>query len=157
MSGPIQQPPRTARWVRVLLALSLALNLLVLGAVGGALTMRGKWQGHARVAGFSGGPLTRALVPEDRRRIGQEIRAAYDTGALPRVDRAAALEALVADLRAVPFDPQAVAAELDDRQIRLEAHFRMAQRLLLDRLTQMTDAERAAFADRLVKGRKSRH
>lgn len=157
MSEPLTKAPRTARWMRIALAVSLALNLLVLGAVGGAMTMRGKWQGHERGAGFSGGPLTHALVPEDRREIGRQMRAAYDTGQLPRSDRAAALDGLVAHLRAVPFDPQAVADDLAARQTGMEAHFQLAQRLLLERLTRMTDAERTAFADRLLKRKARRH
>lgn len=156
MSGSEAMPPRGARWMRIALAASLALNLLVVGVVGGALLMRGKWQGHERQVAFSGGMLTRALDPDDRREIGRRMRAAYDAGELPRGDRRAALEDLVADLRAVPFDPGAVAEGLAQRQARMEAHFQLGQRLLLERLTQMTDAERAAFAERLTARRSDR-
>jgi uncharacterized membrane protein len=80
------------------------------------------------------------------------MREAYQTGALTRTDRQAMLSALVADLRAVPFDPQAVAERLAQRHAEMEARTAMVRRLLLERLGQMTDAERAAFADRLAQG-----
>ena len=42
MTETLEPPkPRTPKWVRVLLALSLALNLLIIGLVGGAMVRFG--------------------------------------------------------------------------------------------------------------------
>lgn len=153
-SGPVA--PRGMRWMRIALAVSLALNLLVLGAAGGALTMRGKWHGEERRSTHSVGMLGRALDPADRRVIRQGMRAAHEQGELARVNHRAELEGLVADLRAVPFDPQPVAERLAQRRAEMDARYEVGQRLLLERIAAMTDAERAAFADRLAEADKAR-
>jgi hypothetical protein len=143
-------PVRMKPWLRVLLAVSLALNLIVVGLVGGALVMRERWHAHhppqaTRIIG----PLTRALEPADKRAIGREIRAAYHA----RSDRArptADLEGLLADLRRDPFEAEAVAAHLRMQRARLSDRLELGQRLLLERLEQMSAAERAAYADRVA-------
>lgn len=138
---------RTPRWVKVVLFLSLALNLAVVGAVG-AMGMR---HGKSMHGGAYGGPLTRALDAEDRRAIGQGLRAQFPRrDARAARDWAAQNDALLTALRAVPFDPAPVARLLDERQDRIGARLDLGQRLLLERLTAMPDARRAAYADRLA-------
>jgi len=143
-----QSTPKTnrmRRWMRVLLVVSLALNLLVIGAVGGAMFMRGKWKPSGAHRGAHGGPLTRALSPEDRHAIGQKMREAHNQARPSPAEH----QRLVADIKAVPFDPEAVAARLRKHRAAMLDQFELGQRLLIERLSAMTDAERAAFADRL--------
>ena len=99
--------PRDGRLIRILLVASLALNLLVVGlAAGWALRHAGG--AHPSRLDMAGGPLTRALSTEDRHRIGQQMRAAWRAADDGRGDLRDSYDALLADLRAVPFDPAVV-------------------------------------------------
>ena len=137
-------------WTRVLLVASLVLNLLVLGAVGGAL-----WHGgphhddRTGRHGRAGGPLTRSLSAEDRHAILKQMRAARGQRGEARARLDAAMTALVADLRARPFDRDSAARHLAEQRSFLSERIARGQTLLLDRLANMTDAEREAYADRL--------
>lgn len=155
MSDPVTDTRRPARWMRPALVVSLALNLLILGAIGGALLLRGHGPGHDWHGGFAGGPITRALSDEDRRAIGRQMRRAYAEGTLP--GREADFDALLAAIRAQPFDRDALARAMAARRAAMRAHLDLGQRLLLDRLSDMSDAERADFAARLAAQRQRRH
>ncbi|MDT8326341.1 MAG: periplasmic heavy metal sensor [Roseovarius sp.] len=137
--------------MRGLFVVSLALNLLVIGGLGSwALRHGGMHVGHhpSRLD-MAGGPLTRALSDEDRREIGEKMRGAYRDGGRTRAAQHAGFDALVADLRAVPFDPASVAARMSEQREGFRDRLELGQRLLLDHLATMSDAERAAYADRL--------
>lgn len=144
-------PTRLGPWVRGLLVVSLAFNLLVVGVIGSWALRHGGTHGghHPSRLDMAGGPLTRALNDEDRREIGEKMRGAYRNGGRTRAAQRAGFDALVADLRAVPFDPATVAARMSEQREGFRERFEMGQRLLLDHLATMSDAERAAYADRL--------
>lgn len=139
-----------SRGLRVLLFASLALNLLVVGlAIGAGLAMR-----HAVLPGAPGfdrpgGLLAAALSREDRRAIG---RALFRTGALrrPGPDEIRAEYAPVIEaLKAVPYDGAAVRAAIDHQLAAAGARAELGRDMLLERLSAMSDAERAAYAERL--------
>jgi len=138
----------TGRLMRVLLAVSLAVNLLVFGAIGTAYFTWGHGA-HPHNARGIGGPLTRALDREDRRAIGREMRRAFRAGGHGGARKRPDFKALIADLRASPFDPDKVEARLTLHRAILGERMEMGQRLLLERLAGMSDAERADFADRV--------
>lgn len=145
-----QTPPRR-RWLGIALTLSLALNLVIIGAIGGGLIMRDKW-GHGPRAGHeavAGGPLSRALEPDDRRKLGRELRRMRRDRGVTREARRAAVATLLDALRAVPFDAQAAAAQLAASRDGLARDAADAHALLIRHLAGMTDAQRAAFADRV--------
>lgn len=151
MAGQQDSTGRTKPWVRALLVASLAINLAVAGlAAGWALRHGGDHAGHhpARLD-MAAGPLTRALSEEDRREIGRAMRQAWRT----RTDSAPGIgesfDALVADLRAVPFNVDRVATQMRAQRDGFAARFEMGQEVLMTHLAGMTDAERAAYADRL--------
>lgn len=148
---------RTCGWVKILLVVSLGLNLLVAGALAGAVFSGGKWfhKGPPRLEKM-GGPLTRALSEEDRQAIGRKIRQSYRDGSFSRDRHREAFDGLIADLRATPFDPGAVEARLARIQDVFRERLSFGQALLIERLTEMDDAERAAYADRLVERRERR-
>lgn len=149
---------RPRPWVRILLIVSLAFNLLVLGLIGGALLSGGKWRHHHPPRLEAGGPLTRALSHEDRRAIGRKMRQAYrDGGIEARNHRQKVFGELVAAVEAVPFDPDTVRQRMADLNAMFRDRFELGQKLLIDRLSEMNDAERAAYADRLREGMKRRH
>lgn len=150
--------PATARGLRIALIVSLALNLLVVGAVGGAMLSGDRWhhRGPPRMQAM-GGPLTRALDPGDRRALAREMHAAHRDRGWSHERMREELAGLAADLRATPFDPGAVGARLARMQQRFQERIDRGQALLVARLAEMDDAERAAYADRLESELQRRH
>lgn len=151
MSQPSQDKPSGMRnWMRVVLIVSLALNLLMIGAIGGAVLKHGKWRGHhASRLHMVGGPMTRALDNDDRRAIGRKMREAYREGGSGREERQEYMRGLIEDLKAVPFDPAAVKTRMESARSVFRERLDVGQAVLLDHLASMDDAERAAYADRL--------
>lgn len=154
MQTPDQKSnPGMRPWLRVVFGLSLALNLMVVGVVvGSALKWGGKDRGHGARVEQMGGPLTRALSHRDRREIGREMRKEFGKDRGAQSERRAALEALVADLRAERFDREAVAGHLARQRAILNDRMAFGQGLMLARIEQMSAEDRAAFADRLEQG-----
>lgn len=144
MTDPVSPQPKTARWVRITLILSLSLNLLIVGlAVGTAVTYRAGKGDMGR-----GGPLTAALTVEDRQALNQDLRRELRPLLARREARARAQE-LLGLLRQSPFDAVAF-VDLQNRQLGAEQQRReVGQAKLVERVIAMTDAERAAYADRL--------
>jgi uncharacterized membrane protein len=139
---------RDGRLMRSLLVASLALNLLVVGlAAGWALRHAGG--AHPSRLDMAGGPLTRALSTEDRHEIGQQMRAAWREADDGRGDLRDSYDALLADLRAVPFDPARVSARMRQHRERFAVRFEMGQEVLVTHLAAMSPADRRAYADRL--------
>jgi hypothetical protein len=66
------------------------------------------------------------------------------------------LAALLATLRAVPFDPVAAEAAMSTISRRATERLDLGRDLIADRILAMSDAERLAFADRLERGLKRR-
>jgi len=149
---------RTGKGVRIALIVSLALNLLVVGVIGGAMLSGDRWQhrGPPRMQAM-GGPLTRALAPDDRRALAREMRAAHHDRAWSRQRLREDFTGLVADLQATPFDPQAVEARLARIQDGVDERIGKGQAMLVARLARMDDAERAAYAERLQVELQRRH
>lgn len=145
-----QTSPDTRRWMRILLVVSLAVNLAVVGVLAGwALRHTGDHRHHPSRLDMAGGPLTRALSDADRREIGQRMRQVWRETRAGRPDMGTGFDALVSDLRAVPFDPAQVARRLQQHREGFATRFAMGQEVLLDHLAAMSDADRAAYADRL--------
>ncbi len=141
------------RWVRVGLALSLALNLLVLGLVLGAAFSPGRgWdRGGGRSAGrdVGLGPVMAALSDEDRSAVRDNLRASAGPLGRNREELRARFEALLATLRAEPFDRARAAGLLAAQRGAAVARQEIGEAAVLDRLVAMSAADRAAFADRL--------
>lgn len=142
-----QDKPGPGRWMRVLLVVSLAVNLAVVGVVAGWALRHGGH--HPSRLDMAGGPLTRALNDEDRRAIGQRMREVWRERGGNRAGIRSSFDALVVDLRAVPFDPDRVAERMREQREGFAARFEMGQDVLISHLAAMSDADRAAYADRL--------
>lgn len=148
---------RAFKWV---LGLSLALNLLVIGAIAGAALRYGGDRG-AGVKGppgihSYGAPFVRALPREARRAFHRELRS---RGGLPsRADRRAVYDEMALLLRQDPFEPEAIRDLLARQQQVAQGVQQQAHEAWLALVTRMTPAERAAVAERLQDSlRKRRH
>lgn len=151
MTDPAAPPaPRPKRWVKWLLIASLALNLLLIGAgVGGVLRA---W----RMAGDAGQQpqaelmlLWRALPDADRRALRDlDVAGRPDRGQV-RARIAADIAAVQALLVAEPFDRAALEARLIAVRARSSERADLVLARMLDRISAMPAADRAALADRL--------
>lgn len=148
--GP-DAPARPGRWLRIALVLSLMLNLLVLGAfVGRALRPDPFGPRAVVLRDLSFGPYTDALSPADR----DALRADFARRA-PGLREALRLHregqaAVLAALRAEPFDPAALDAALAEQARRLTERAAAARAVLVARIAAMPPEARAAYADRLA-------
>lgn len=148
-----QNQNRMRPGLRFLLVGSLAINLIVVGLLAGATV--GNKQAGTRGAptGIGGdimGAFSQALSRQERREIGRNIRdfqRGQGEGRLrPRQELDAALEAL----RAQPFDPEPLALFLATQAEQSAERREISQQLWLKFVSDMSDAERAAYADRVV-------
>lgn len=141
---------RRTPWMRGLLIASLALNILILGLAAGWMIRHGVPHGpRASPMEMAAGPLTRALSEADRREIGRRIRQIARENGGHRAEMRASFDALVRDLRAVPFDPEQMTATLSAQRRGFQERFEIAQQVLITHLAGMSDAERADYADRV--------
>jgi len=149
-----EEKKKTGRsWMKIVLILSLALNFLVVGAlVGsrfGAKSDRGA-DFRGQIA-FAVGPYGRALSKEDRRVLGQALRARSSEFRKSRQEMRTLGAQVATALREEPFEPAKVASLLE-QQIGLGRGLQnTGQALLVERLVAMSAEERAAYADRLEK------
>lgn len=146
---------RTPAWLRIVLFVSLALNLLVVGIVAGH-ALRDEPRGRVPRVDRIGGPMTFALSEEDRREIGHALRRYYRENRPSRQEIEAQYRGVIDVLRADPFEPQLVEQAFARQRAASTERMEIGQTLLMERLTSMTSDERKAFADRLEEGLKRR-
>lgn len=150
--------PKSGRGVKIVLALSLALNLAVAGVFAGAAFRAHGDDGTGRrtVRDVNFSPFTEALTRDQRRamlgRLSQGGTGLRDMRAQMRSD----LDDVVAALRATPFDPAAVEAAFARQGARLSTRADVGRQALVGLLLSMSDGERAAFVARLEETR-ARH
>ncbi len=149
MSDASQSPtPRSTRlvpiWVKVLLAVSLALNLAIAGFVGGSIM---RVQNEARQEGPGAGfAFIKALEREDRRVTLRDMRDA--SRAARRVSRQEMAEILEV-MRADELDQDKLRALLDNQVARIgDVQLRISASVF-DLVTGMTPEARKAYADRV--------
>ncbi len=149
--------PRTGRGVRIALILSLTLNLLVVGIVGGSILAHGWRDDPRRVRDVGFGPYTEALSPEDRKVLLDGFMKSAPDFRKQREEARADMTRLAAAIRAEPFDRAAVEAIMDDQVARIRGRMQLGRSLLLDRLETMGADGRNALADRMESMRLRRH
>lgn len=144
------QATRLPGWVRVVLILSLAGNLAVLGIVAGFALRHPMAHGpglNLPVEGFRG--LHRAMPEADQAALARDIRARRDDIRAGRRRLAEARSDFIEALRADPFDTATVDAVFAD-QARFWIDFSDdAREILVARIAEMTPEARAQFADAL--------
>lgn len=134
--------PRKKRWLPIVLAVSLALNLAVVAAVSGAAWRhKADEKGSPRARGSE--PIyMQALSRETRKQMRQAFRS---TGVARRPDPST----MLALLRQEPFDATAAADILDAERDAGLMRMEKASAAWLTHIAQMSVAERSAYADRL--------
>ncbi len=142
------------RRVKLALITSLAVNVLVIGAVAGAMIKGGERppKGYSDRSGSSVaiGIYGHALEKADRRAVGALMRA--DRKAQRREIRAelGALAAKASDLLVqTPFDKQAFANVLLEQQHVIKGSADAMQTALVEHIAAMSPERRAAYAQRL--------
>lgn len=146
-----------SRGFKILLALSLAVNMAVLGVVAGsALKMRHDGGRPAATRDMAFGPFAEALSRDQRRALfkgmaerGSNLRAA-------REEFRSDVAALAASLRRSPFDAEEFRSLLMRQGARVEARADEGREALADLLATMPEAERIEFADRLERAMEKR-
>lgn len=148
MDNQMKQPRRL--W-RVVLVLSLALNVAVVGAVAGLVISGRAHDGPPQRLMFDFGPLGRVLDPADRRAIGNAMRR---NGAVPfdRKEMRVKIVDLATALRQEPFDAELVARELGSFRSRAERVQQDAQDAFIAHLAAMSADGRRKLVDKLENG-----
>ncbi|MFW8594870.1 periplasmic heavy metal sensor [Cribrihabitans neustonicus] len=133
-------------WQKWLLALSLALNLAVIGlAAGAAIRFAGHERGWHRPPSV-GAMIFRELDPGTRAALRREAGGGH--GSFPARRRAEA-EAVIAALSREPFDAAVLMQLLQEQAaVRHRFHLRM-QEAWVSQVSAMTPEARAAFAARM--------
>lgn len=145
--------PKTRRWVKILLVLSLAMNLLIIGLVVGVVSERrlGGGDDIARVAlrDIAYSPYARALSRGDRKIIGEMMRKELgaDRENIPKLREN--YRDLLQVLRAATYDDAKARRLIDEQQAFVVNRQQLGQRLMLERLNAMTPKQRKQFAKRL--------
>jgi len=144
------------RWMPIVLAVSLALNFAVIAAFTGAAMRHKGGEGARGPTNNTGAIYMRALPPDVRKQLMQEVRSA---GRGPRFDPAE----MVSILRQTPFDADAAEALLTAERDAGLAHVTAMGETWLKGVTQMSPQDRSSYADRLqmladqrMKGSKNR-
>ena len=145
MSEPAK-PETKKRAGRGWLYASLALNLVLIGLIAGAVAAQGR---HAR--GMDEGRLWAQIAEDDRRAVGRAtFQAAREARPVLRQIRDAR-SAAIAAARAEPFDPAAFEAALGEVQT-LEAEARETfMRRLAQLMPDVSPDTRAAIASRILR------
>lgn len=144
-------------WPRILLFVSLALNLLIIGIVVGAIVRFDKHGGddnarrglQLRELGY--GPYGQALSPKHRRELADTLKSHEGSLTQNRSEMREHFGSLLSALRASPFDIKAVGDIIATQQSRLSERQELGKTLLLQQIATMSDEERGEFADRLAK------
>lgn len=136
------------RGLRIAFGVSVALNLLVLGVVAGAI-LRDGGPRDRMVRDLDLGPFTEALSQADRAAIRRDFVARMPEFREARRAMRGELRDLLVLLRSEPFDPEAMRQVMAGQRARMQERVDLGQELLLQRLSAMTPEARQDFADRL--------
>ncbi|GAA6179341.1 MULTISPECIES: periplasmic heavy metal sensor [unclassified Shimia] len=143
--------------LRGLLIGSLALNLLIVGLVGGAIFNFKHAGGPSTTPDRFSAPFIRALSFEDKREVGRAIRKSYRNADIDRAADRLLYATALEQLRQSPFDVDALAATVAalDGASRLRRD--LARDSFMAQVNAMSDTERAAYADRFEEALKRGH
>jgi uncharacterized membrane protein len=155
---PIQKnppPPQgSGRALKIVLAISLAFNLAVIGIVSGAFlkARHGDWGRPPDVRELNFGPFSEALSRPQRRDLLRGLIGDRPGLRDLRNQIGGEFAAVLAAVRAEPFDPAALDAALRAQGEGTVERLDRGRKALQAVIIAMTPEERAAYADRLQQG-----
>ncbi|WP_424979436.1 periplasmic heavy metal sensor [Leisingera sp. S232] len=145
---PAMNKPAMKKWLKLLLAGSLALNLAMIGIAAGAALRYGDkdrdW--HRRPPPSVGAMIFRQLDAETRESLRQQAGGGHGSFMQRRHAEGAAV---IAALRSSDFDAAALLAVLRTQAESRHVFHTRVQETWVRKLAAMTPAERAVFADRM--------
>ncbi len=141
-----RMPSRAVRWT---LIASLAVNLAVAGMAVGAFLHGGPGGRGDMVRDLGFGPFDEALRPQDRSALKVALRGKMGDLRATREQLAADTAAIIAALRAAPFEAAALEAALSAQQDHLAARMKLGSQSLRDFFAALSEQDRRDFADRL--------
>ena len=139
-------PKRRNLW-KILFGVSLALNLLIFGALGGAFMRKSKGPTANHLA--SGFLYMRALDSKDKRALRKEILRNKDGRKLAKDRNQASFNSAVVILKNHPFDRAALENLLDEQAKHTKIRQSSARTALVNHIDNMTKVERLLYAERL--------
>jgi len=142
------EKPKSSRWLKIALGVSLCLNLLVAGAIGGAIFKGhkgGKFEGARAIAQDPLRAVFGALPRETRRDLMRQMR---QTGRDHPQNRSAWVSEFTTLLRAETLDKEALEALFKRRTERLELMTSTGRALLIENISAMSAEERVAMAQK---------
>lgn len=153
--------PRTGMrpWLKAVLAVSLMLNLAVVGLILGARFgdhdkdhRRGPPRVERSAVDPALGPFARSLPDEARRRAMDELRAQTGDLNMNRAAIAGQLRDMIGLLKADDFDAEAFSALMDTQRAVFDKRAQIGREVVLREIEAMSPEERAAVAERLERG-----
>lgn len=155
MTMQMDEPEKTTRpWLKIALFGSLAVNLLFVGFLAGAMARHsgeGPQAGRNPGLGAFGAPYMLALTKEHRREVLRDLRESGRDVVPDRRARRAMFENVISELRSQPFDRAALEATVSKQADTTVQVQRRAQAAWLNVVSGMTDEERAIYADTVEK------
>ena len=138
-------PEKKTNWTKILLVVSLALNVLIVTAVGSAIYKNNSSDGPGGVRGNGQIEMMLRALPEEERR---ELRRSFmqsvrgkDARSEMQERRKAVMDALLAD----PFDADALTAALEEQRNFRTGLAADSEALWVDVFSNLSEAERAEF------------
>lgn len=155
MTDPVNSPApkthRAPRWMKMTLVISLAANLLVMGALAGA-ALNDKGKPHGRKDGPRGASaniITDALSKDERRALGREVRQALRAEPELRASLHTEIRALADLMQAPDYTEAALETQLIEIQSEMMGPLSVARTALLAHFSSFDETERRAYAMRL--------
>ena len=145
MSASTDLKPRNL-W-KILFGISLALNLLIVGALGGAMLRVGK--GPVVKHRASGNLYMRALNFEDKKALRKELFKNKDSRKVIKAKEHSSYSSAVKILRKYPFDRKAFEDLLDQQTKYSKSRPSSARAVLITQIENMTKEERLIYSERL--------
>lgn len=159
MTETATEPRRGFRlWAKVLLAVSLTLNLLVAGVIVGAWVDRASERGEhgprtARPAFDPAmGPFARTLPEPYRGRAYETLNAQAGDARANRAQLATQLSGMLEVLKTEPFDSEALDALLAAQAEGFNSRAMIGRAAVLEQIGAMSPQERAELAERMERG-----
>ena len=145
MSDPTDFKQRNL-W-KILFGISLAINLLIIGALGGALSRAGK--GPMIQHRASGLLYIRALNFEDKKVLRKKLFRNKDSRKIIRAKEHSSYSSAIKILKKDPFDRKAFEDLLDEQTTHSKSRPSLARAALVAQIAHMTKEERLVYSQRL--------